>query len=319
MHWVRLVWRAYAARLAAWPSPKTSAMALVILLFAPALPGRLCAVSFSSASPANTPSSPPILAIRAGVATLRRSRTPYFLQRSSFVSRCAGPCRARVGALSVDATFRSLARKQKVLCRISGSSRVSHLEVRVRSLSYVPRTPVEGRRRPFYFARRHLLAGLGVCFVGYTPAAVQPTTKPRHNRSTRRPLSLLTVVMCNTYALHMCGKLHVRMIMNALAWPSRTIVLKSTCAAGAGFNPAPVVINEQRIVGSRCGPFKAALRMLADPDGGIDVERYISSGWSQARRLRVNRSYSVYGVCCACLRRAVFGRALLWRAIVLVR
>lgn len=55
----------------------------------------------------------------------------------------------------------------------------------------------------------------------------------------------------------------------------RTVVLKSTCAAGAGFNPAPVVINEQRVVGSRCGPFKAALELLAGP-GGINVERYIS-------------------------------------------
>lgn len=58
----------------------------------------------------------------------------------------------------------------------------------------------------------------------------------------------------------------------------RTVVLKSTCAAGSGFNPAPVVINEQRIVGSRCGPFEAALSLLADADGGIDVERYVSGG-----------------------------------------
>ena len=56
-------------------------------------------------------------------------------------------------------------------------------------------------------------------------------------------------------------------------------MLKSTCAAGAGFNPAPVVINEQRIVGSRCGPFEAALRLLEAPGGGIDVERYISGVW----------------------------------------
>lgn len=52
-------------------------------------------------------------------------------------------------------------------------------------------------------------------------------------------------------------------------------MLKSTCAAGAGFNAAPVVINEQRVVGSRCGPFETALEMLAT-EGGIDVERYIS-------------------------------------------
>lgn len=52
-------------------------------------------------------------------------------------------------------------------------------------------------------------------------------------------------------------------------------MLKSTCAAGAGFNPAPVVINEQRVVGSRCGPFATALELLATP-GSIDVERYIA-------------------------------------------
>lgn len=65
-------------------------------------------------------------------------------------------------------------------------------------------------------------------------------------------------------------------------------MLKSTCAAGAGFNPAPVVINEQKIVGSRCGPFEDALRLLAAPDGVIDVERYISGGLGLAflRRYR---------------------------------
>eukprot|EP00904_Undaria_pinnatifida_P013890 jgi/Undpi1/9631/HiC_scaffold_27.g12087.m1 len=59
-----------------------------------------------------------------------------------------------------------------------------------------------------------------------------------------------------------------------LCRPLGTVVLKSTCAAGAGFNAAPVVINEQRVVGSRCGPFDTALRLLEGP-GGIDVERYI--------------------------------------------
>lgn len=66
-------------------------------------------------------------------------------------------------------------------------------------------------------------------------------------------------------------------------------MLKSTCAAGAGFNPAPVVINEQRIVGSRCGPFDAALRLLAEPGGGIDVERYVSGGLWQPLRKNCSR------------------------------
>eukprot|EP00752_Nemacystus_decipiens_P009774 g8729.t2 len=72
------------------------------------------------------------------------------------------------------------------------------------------------------------------------------------------------------------GSPHGLAAASELCRPLGTVVLKSTCAAGAGFNPAPVVINEQRIVGSRCGPFEAALRLLAEPGGGIDVERYVS-------------------------------------------
>ena len=47
---------------------------------------------------------------------------------------------------------------------------------------------------------------------------------------------------------------------------NRTIVLKSTCAAGERFNAAPFVINELRIVGSRCGPFAPALKLLGRQD-----------------------------------------------------
>eukprot|EP00041_Stephanoeca_diplocostata_P013617 m.238991 g.238991 ORF g.238991 m.238991 type:complete len:91 (-) comp19404_c0_seq3:328-600(-) len=50
--------------------------------------------------------------------------------------------------------------------------------------------------------------------------------------------------------------------------PLGTLVLKSTCAAGASFNTAPFVIDELKIVGSRCGPFDAALQLLAD---GLDL------------------------------------------------
>jgi hypothetical protein len=41
-----------------------------------------------------------------------------------------------------------------------------------------------------------------------------------------------------------------------------TLVLKSTCAAGFHFNTAPFVINELKVVGSRCGPFADALAIL---------------------------------------------------------
>lgn len=45
--------------------------------------------------------------------------------------------------------------------------------------------------------------------------------------------------------------------------PRGTLVLKSTCARPFAFNPAPVVVNEITIVGSRCGRFRAALDFLA--------------------------------------------------------
>ncbi|MBP7527831.1 MAG: alcohol dehydrogenase catalytic domain-containing protein [Syntrophorhabdaceae bacterium] len=56
--------------------------------------------------------------------------------------------------------------------------------------------------------------------------------------------------------------------------PRGTIVLKSTVAHGAPINLAPLVIDEITVVGSRCGPFKPALKALAE--GRIDVKPLIS-------------------------------------------
>jgi threonine dehydrogenase-like Zn-dependent dehydrogenase len=46
--------------------------------------------------------------------------------------------------------------------------------------------------------------------------------------------------------------------------PRGTIVLKTTVAAGKPLNLAPVVIDEINIIGSRCGPFREAIRALAE-------------------------------------------------------
>ena len=51
--------------------------------------------------------------------------------------------------------------------------------------------------------------------------------------------------------------------------PRGTIVLKSTCAAGKPLNLAPLVIDEFTVIGSRCGPFREAIRALAQKQ--IDV------------------------------------------------
>jgi threonine dehydrogenase-like Zn-dependent dehydrogenase len=55
--------------------------------------------------------------------------------------------------------------------------------------------------------------------------------------------------------------------------PRGTVVLKTTAAAGKPLNLAPVVIDEINIIGSRCGPFREAIRALAEKR--IDVASLI--------------------------------------------
>jgi alcohol dehydrogenase len=63
--------------------------------------------------------------------------------------------------------------------------------------------------------------------------------------------------------------------------PRGTIVLKSTFAAAKPVNLAPLVIDEITVVGSRCGPFREAIRALAEKQ--IDVASLIS------RRMRLDQ------------------------------
>lgn len=48
----------------------------------------------------------------------------------------------------------------------------------------------------------------------------------------------------------------------ALTAPRGTLVLKSTFAGGFEFNPAPIVVNELTLLGSRCGPMHKAVALL---------------------------------------------------------
>jgi threonine dehydrogenase-like Zn-dependent dehydrogenase len=63
--------------------------------------------------------------------------------------------------------------------------------------------------------------------------------------------------------------------------PRGTIVLKSTFATGKPLNLAPLVIDEINVVGSRCGPFREAIRALAEKQ--IDVASLI------ARRMKIEQ------------------------------
>jgi threonine dehydrogenase-like Zn-dependent dehydrogenase len=63
--------------------------------------------------------------------------------------------------------------------------------------------------------------------------------------------------------------------------PRGTIVLKSTVAEGKPLNLAPLVIDEISVIGSRCGPFREAIRALAEKQ--IDVASLIH------RRMRIEQ------------------------------
>lgn len=64
----------------------------------------------------------------------------------------------------------------------------------------------------------------------------------------------------------------------ALTKPRGTLVLKSTVAASKEFNLAPIVIDEIRVQGSRCGRFAPALRLLASEK--VDFSPLISGIYS---------------------------------------
>ncbi len=46
-------------------------------------------------------------------------------------------------------------------------------------------------------------------------------------------------------------------------------MLKSTYAGGLTFNPAPIVVNEITLVGSRCGRFEEAMKFIEEYKPGI--------------------------------------------------
>lgn len=60
-----------------------------------------------------------------------------------------------------------------------------------------------------------------------------------------------------------------------LVRPAGTIVLKTTVAAEESMHMAPIVIDEIRLIGSRCGPFEDAVQLLAC--GAVQVRSMISA------------------------------------------
>jgi threonine dehydrogenase-like Zn-dependent dehydrogenase len=76
-----------------------------------------------------------------------------------------------------------------------------------------------------------------------------------------------------------------------------TIVLKSTYHGSLAWNPAPIVVNELVLVGSRCGPFERAIELIAT--GKVQVKPFLTAvyelgDWENAlRRARRSGSFKV--------------------------
>ena len=64
----------------------------------------------------------------------------------------------------------------------------------------------------------------------------------------------------------------------SLTKPRGVLVLKSTVATGKELNLAPIVINEITVLGSRCGQFPPALRLLKNNQ--IDFHPFITKTYS---------------------------------------
>jgi threonine dehydrogenase-like Zn-dependent dehydrogenase len=65
--------------------------------------------------------------------------------------------------------------------------------------------------------------------------------------------------------------------------PRGTLVMKSTYAGHLTVDAAAIVVNELHLVGSRCGPFAPALRLLEDKQ--VDVESLIQARYPLAQGL----------------------------------
>ncbi|MGE5138075.1 MAG: MDR/zinc-dependent alcohol dehydrogenase-like family protein [Rudaea sp.] len=72
-------------------------------------------------------------------------------------------------------------------------------------------------------------------------------------------------------------------LARAMLRPRGTLVLKSTFHGAQELALAPIVVDELSIVGSRCGPFEPALRLLAS--GLVDVEPLIEAEYPLERGL----------------------------------
>jgi alcohol dehydrogenase len=108
------------------------------------------------------------------------------------------------------------------------------------------------------------------------PAGIETrTTRARSARNHRHHLDSFPLVIEAT------GSASGLRAAIEITEPRGTLVLKSTFHGAAPIEPWPIVVKELNVLGSRCGPFPAALRMLRN--GAVDPAPLISRTFPLAK------------------------------------
>src|SRR5262249_55421725 len=80
----------------------------------------------------------------------------------------------------------------------------------------------------------------------------------------------------------------------AMTVPRGTIVMKSTVHGLVNLDPAPVIVNELTMIGSRCGRFEPAINLLAS--GRVKVANMISDVYKLSDASKAFRRAATKGV-----------------------
>jgi threonine dehydrogenase-like Zn-dependent dehydrogenase len=96
---------------------------------------------------------------------------------------------------------------------------------------------------------------------------------------------------------------------SALVRPRGTLVLKSTFSGGISLDLSRLVVNEITVVGSRCGPFAAALRLLSQRL--VDVESLIHATYPLDEGLAAFEQAIAPGCCRYCWQLAIKKRRVI--------
>lgn len=191
--------------------------------------------------------------------------------RSGFPNHC--PRRSVIGILNHDGAFAEFVCVPECNLHLVPDSVTNDQAVFVEPLAAAFQIPTQ---IPDLAGRRVVLLGDGrlgqLCaqVVQQTGASLLVVGKHRHKLEALRRLGIETRLRTEITPDHRADVAvdctgSATGIENAMQWlrPRGTLVLKSTVAGRPELSLAPIVIDELQMIGSRCGPFPAAIAALA--------------------------------------------------------